>query len=740
MKVVITEKPSVARDIASVLKMTDKKNGYIEGRGCAITWAFGHLVTLLDPGEYDPELRKWRIDSLPFIPDEFKLKIIENPGVAEQFETIKTLCQQAEEIVCATDAGREGELIFRYILSLSDCEDKPIKRLWLSSLTPDAIQEAFKDLKDGHAYDPLYQAAKCRSESDWIVGLNATRYFTVKHGRLSAGDDRVLWSIGRVQTPVLAMIVQRDDEIMKFRPKSFWELTTKYRETTFKYTGDPYGGGTASSLSTDAGDGVPPKGAAPKQTDSRFNKLEHAQAILEKITDQPFVISKVAGRQKKEQPPQLFDLTTLQREINKSHGLSAADTLAATQNLYESKLVTYPRTDSRYLSADMKPRISQIFQSLEKLRAEQIQPLDLSKLPFTKRIVDDKKVTDHHAIIPTGMMPGPLGSNEQIVYDAIVTQFIAAFYPVCIKKITTVDGESVEVPFQAKGTVVVEPGWTVLFPKKKKKKKDPDTEDEEEQQLPTFGKGETGPHEPATREGKTKPPKAFNENSLLGAMEAAGKWVDDDTMREALKERGIGTPATRAAIIETLLRRNYIRREKKQLRATDMGRCLIALIQDPLLKSPEMTGEWEEKLKQIERGESESSDFMDGIIGYTRSLIESSTTKKIDIDRLGDCPVCGKPVIRGKTAYGCSGWKEGCDFVIPTEYKGLNLSPNQIQVLLQMHMLPYSVRIENEQRLLILSKQGFIMDIDLPSADRQKSKKEESRPTKKPASQAKGEK
>ncbi|MDF7801899.1 DNA topoisomerase 3 [Pontiellaceae bacterium B1224] len=702
MKVVITEKPSVARDIAGVLKITEKKNGYIEGRGCAITWAFGHLVTLLEPGEYDPELRKWRLDSLPFIPDEFKLKIIENPGVSQQFEVIKKLCQEAEEIVCATDAGREGELIFRYILALSECEDKPIKRLWLSSLTPDAIKEAFKDLKDGHDYDPLYAAAKCRSESDWIVGLNATRFFTVRHGRLAAGDDRVLWSIGRVQTPVLAMIVQRDDEIMKFRPKPFWELTTKYRETVFKYTGD------------------------------RFEKPEKAQELLDKITGQPFTITGVSGKQKKEQPPQLFDLTTLQREINKSHGLSAADTLAATQNLYESKLVTYPRTDSRYLSADMKPRIPKIFQALEKLRPEQIQPLELSKLPFTKRIVDDKKVTDHHAIIPTGMMPGNLGMNEQMVYNAIVTQFIAAFYPICLKKITSVNGESVEVKFQAKGTVIVEPGWSVLFPKKKKKKKDPDSGEEEEQNLPTFGKGETGPHEPSTREGKTKPPQAFTENSLLGAMEAAGKWVDDDTLREALKERGIGTPATRAAIIETLLRRNYISRNKKKILATDMGRCLIALIQDPLLKSPEMTGEWEEKLKQIERGEAQADDFMGGIHDYTRGLIESGTSTKLNLDELGHCPLCGKKVIRGKTAYGCSGWKEGCKFVLPMEYKGINLTRNQVQVLLQMRVLPYAIHIEDELRLLLLSTQGDLMDIRLPSADRQKSAKEESRPAKKP--------
>jgi len=720
MKVVITEKPSVARDIAGVLKITEKKNGYIEGRGCAITWAFGHLVTLLDPGEYDPALKKWRIDSLPFIPDEFQLKLIDNRGVEEQFETIRKLCTEAEEIVCATDAGREGELIFRYILALAGCEHKPIRRLWLSSLTPDAIQEAFKDLKDGHAYDNLYAAAKCRSESDWIVGLNATRYYTVRHGRLSASDDRVLWSIGRVQTPVLAMIVQRDDEILQFRPKPFWELTTNYRDVVFKYTGDRF---AASSLSADAGDGVPPGNATTshsKPTETRFEKAEDAQQLLEKITGQPFTVTAVTGKQKKEQPPQLFDLTTLQREVNKSHGLSAADTLAATQNLYESKLVTYPRTDSRYLSADMKPRIPNIFAQLKAIRAEQIEPLDLAKLDFTKRIVDDKKVTDHHAIIPTGILPRSLGANEQIVYDAVTTQFIAAFYPVCVKKITTVDGASNEIPFQAKGTQIIEPGWTALFPKKGNKQSD--DEEEDDQSLPDFRKGESGPHEPNLREGKTKPPKHFNENSLLGAMEAAGKWVDDDTLREALKERGIGTPATRAAIIETLLKRNYIRREKKQILATDMGRCLIALVQDPLLKSPEMTGEWEEQLKRIERGEKQAVDFMNGIVEYTRGLIAHSFAARIDTDRLGDCPLCGKEIIKGKTAYGCSGWKEGCSFVLEAEYKELSLTPNQIQVLLQMHILPYSVQLDGQPRLLLLSKQGFIMDIGLPSADRQKKK------------------
>lgn len=692
MKVVITEKPSVARDIAKVLKITEKKNGWIEGRGCAVTWAFGHLVTLLEPGEYDPDLKRWSLDTLPFVPDEFKLKLIENRGVDEQFAVIKRLCEEAEEIVCATDAGREGELIFRYILALAGCEEKPIRRLWLSSLTPDAIEEAFKTLKDGHEYDALYAAARCRSEADWIVGLNATRCHTVRHGRIGGGD-RVLWSVGRVQTPVLAMIVERDDQIEQFRSQPFWELTTQYREVTFKYTGD------------------------------RFQTLESAQPLLEKITGQPFEITGVSGRKKKEQPPQLFDLTTLQREVNKSHGLSAADTLAAAQNLYESKLLTYPRTDSRYLSADMKPRIPKVFQGLEKLYGEQIAPLDLNKLSFTKRIIDDKKVTDHHAIIPTGIQPGNLGRTEQIVYGAVVIQFIAAFSPECVKKITTVDGVSNEVEFQAKGTQILEPGWSILYPKKKKKKDD-------EQVLPSFQKGESGEHQPDLREGKTKPPKAFTENSLLGAMEAAGKWVDDDTLREALKERGIGTPATRAAIIETLLRRNYIRREKKQIRATDMGRCLIALIQDPLLKSPEMTGEWEEKLKKIERSELDDKEFMGGICGYIGEVIGSARSGQFDTARIGNCPRCGKDIIKGRSAYGCSGWKEGCGFVLKPDYKNLSLTENQVQVLLQMRVLPYPVHIGEEPRLLILSTQGDLMDLRLPSADRQKKDSKPDRPAK----------
>lgn len=697
MKVIIAEKPSVARDIAEVLKVTGTRNGYIEGQDYAITWAFGHLVTLQEPGEYNPALKRWSLDTLPFIPDNFQLTLIKNRGVNKQYSTIKMLFDKAEEIICATDAGREGELIFRYILSLSECENKPIKRLWLNSLTPDAIKEAFENLKDGHDFDGLYAAAKCRSESDWIVGLNATRYYTVRHGRIGGISDRVLWSIGRVQTPVLALIVEREDTIEQFRPQPFWELCTQYREVIFTYTGD------------------------------RFEKQEKAQQLLESLKDSQLTVTKVSGRNKKDQPPQLFDLTTLQREMNKLHGLSASATLAAAQNLYEAKLITYPRTDSRYLSNDMKPRIPGIMAKLRQIRPADIEPLDLNKLSFTKRIIDDSKVTDHHALIPTGVIPRSLQQDERLVYDAVTTQFIAAFYPVCVKKITTVLADCNKIEFQAKGTQIIEPGWTALFQDKQAKSS------KTEQELPAFKKGESGEHEPYLREGKTKPPSHFTENSLLGAMEAAGKFVEDDSLREALKERGIGTPATRAAIIETLLRRNYIRREKKSLRCTDMGRCLIALIRDPLLKSPEMTGEWEGRLKQIERNEHKAEDFMEGITSYINELVNTQSAEKINWSRWGNCPLCGSEIIKGHRAYGCSDWKNGCPYVLEPEYKEIPLAPRQIQTLLQQHILPRAMRIAEQPRLLILSTQGFPMDLNLPSADKQSNtstKQDSAKPTK----------
>lgn len=687
MKVIIAEKPSVARDIAEVLNVTGTRNGYIESQDYAITWAFGHLVTLQEPGEYDAALKRWSLDTLPFIPETFQLKLIRNRGVDKQFATIKMLFDKADEIICATDAGREGELIFRYILQLSECENKPIRRLWLNSLTTDAIEEAFASLKDGHDFDGLYAAARCRSESDWIVGLNATRYYTVRHGRIGGVSDRVLWSIGRVQTPVLALIVERDDAIEQFRPQPFWELCTRYREVVFTYTGD------------------------------RFDRQDKAQELLDAISDAPLTVTKVTGKNKKDQPPQLFDLTTLQREMNKLHGLSASDTLSAAQNLYEGKLLTYPRTDSRYLSKDMQPRIPGILNKLKQIRQQDIEELDLNNLAFTKRIIDDAKVTDHHAIIPTGVIPRSLQQHERLVYDAVTTQFIAAFYPVCVKKITTIDAISNEVVFQAKGTQIVEPGWTILFKDRQNKT------GKDDQPLPLFTKGETGNHEPYLREGKTKPPPHFTENSLLGAMEAAGKFVEDDELREALKERGIGTPATRAAIIETLLRRNYIRREKKTLCCTDMGRCLIALIRDPLLKSPELTGEWEGKLKQIERSEQSAEEFMDGIAGYINELVNTGAADRIDPARWGSCPICKSEIIKGKRAYGCSDWKNGCPYVLEPEYKGISFTPRQIQTLLQQHILPRSVRIEDVPRLLILSTQGFPMDLNLPSAGKQHNEK-----------------
>lgn len=684
MKVVITEKPSVAREIASVLKIQGKRNGFIEGRGCAITWAFGHLVTLQEPGEYDPELKRWSVDKLPFVPEQFRLKLIGNSGVAEQFAVIKQLFVQAEEIVCATDAGREGELIFRYILALSGCEQKPIRRLWLNSLTPEAIKDAFANLRNGHDLDSLYHAARCRSESDWIVGLNATRYYTVRHGRLGTTKDRVLWSIGRVQTPVLAMIVERDDAIEQFRSQPFWELATRYRDTIFKHTG------------------------------KRFDTPEPAQALLDKVKGEQLKITRVEGKDKKELPPQLFDLTTLQRDMNRIHALSAADTLTATQNLYENKLVTYPRTDSRYLNQDMKKTIPTILAKLKNVYAQEVGGLNLAKLPFSNRIIDDKKVTDHHAIIPTGERSGRLSVNESKVYEAIVMQFIAAFYPACLKRLTTVDAECEGVAFQAKGTQIIKPGWTQLFPKKGKS-----TEEDEEQALPEFKSGEAGLHDPFLREGKTSPPKHYTENSLLGAMEAAGKLVEDDQLREALKERGIGTPATRAAIIETLLTRNYIRREKRLLRCTDMGRCLIALVRDPLLKSPEMTGEWEGRLKQIEKKELSPESFMQEIQGYVHTLIDQGD-RQVNRQRIGSCPLCGKEVIQGKRAYGCSDWKAGCLFVLNPDYKGIVLTRWQIQTLLQQRILFSPVTIEGELRLLILSTQGAVMDLALPAPQGQK--------------------
>jgi len=671
MKVILTEKPSVARDIAEHLGAKQKHDGYFEGNGFQITWAFGHLIALKNPEDYDPVLKKWSLATIPFIPKKFELKVVEDKGIRKQFAVIKKLLKSAIEIICATDAGREGELIFRYILSMVQCENKPWKRLWLSSLTEEALSSAFKNLKPGSHFNNLYAAAKCRSESDWIVGLNATRNFTVRYG---AG--KTLWSIGRVQTPVLAMIVKRDDEIRHFKVEPFWELLTKYREVVFKLKGE------------------------------RFKNKNEAEALFAEVKDKPFSIEKIEIKKENEYPPLLYDLTELQRDMNRRLGMSAADTLQIAQTLYEQKLITYPRTDSRYLTNDLKSQVTKTLESLKKIKPAEIERLDLAQLLFSNRMINDKKVTDHHAIIPTGKLPNILPHQSQIVYEAIVTRLIAAFYPICVKELTVVEGSANKQLFQAKGVRVMLPGWTVLYPKKTEENKGA-KQPQEAQELPQFQKGESGPHVPFIAEGKTTPPAHFNENALLGAMETAGKLVEDENLKEALKEKGIGTPATRASIIETLLKRNYIQRTGKSLTATDLGRYLIALIQDPNLKSPELTGDWEAKLKEIEQGKYSAAEFMEKIAVYIKQVILGSDITAIDFQSFGFCPKCKNPVIKGNKGYGCSKWREGCKFVLWREYKNVELNEGQIRALLQKRILLQPI----EGMVLSISEAGELTEI-----------------------------
>jgi DNA topoisomerase-3 len=673
MIVILTEKPSVAKDIAAHLNAKQRHDGYFEGNGFQVTWAFGHLIALQDPEEYDPLLKKWTLSTLPFIPSQFGLKVVDDKGVRKQFGVIKKLFKSASELICATDAGREGELIFRYILSMTECVQKPWKRLWLSSLTEEALQTAFKSLKPGDEYNNLYAAARCRSESDWIVGLNATRNFTVRYG-----GGKTLWSVGRVQTPVLAMIVNRDDEIRHFKSEPFWELFTKYREVVFKAKSD------------------------------RFLKKEAAEDVLNTIKEHPFTIDKVSTKNENEHPPLLYDLTELQRDMNRKHGMTAADTLQIAQTLYEQKYITYPRSDSRYLTNDMKPQIIQTLAQLKKIKPSEIESLDLSQLPFSNRIINDKKVTDHHALIPTGNIPGVLPHQSQSVYDAIVTRLIAVFYPTCVKAVTTIEGSSNEKSFQAKGVRLVVPGWTVLYPKKSEEKKEKPSE--EAQELPLFEKGESGPHTPYITEGKTKPPAHYNENALLGAMETAGKMVEDEALKEALKEKGIGTPATRASIIETLIKRQYIQRSGKLLTATDMGRYLIAIIQDPNLKSPELTGEWESKLKEMEKGKYSPADFMQQIAQFTKSLIQDSDITRVNFDIYGNCPKCQSAIVKGKKGYGCSKWREGCNYVLWKQYKDIELNEGQIRCLLQKKIILKPIA----GAILCLSNDGAVVEMPIP--------------------------
>ena len=690
MTVVLAEKPSVARDLAKHLGARTRGDGYLEGNGYQVTWAYGHLVTLKEPQDYDPSLRRWSLEPLPFVPDRFELKVIDSKLAKKQFRTVKHLLRQATDIICATDAGREGELIFRYIQDLSGVAGKPFRRLWLNSLTDRAVREAFAHLRDGREYDRLYAAARCRSEADWIVGLNATRNYTVRFG-----GRATLWSVGRVQTPVLAMIVRRDDEIRRFKPEAFWELLTNYRGTLFKYTG------------------------------KRFPVREEANRLLGKVRGHPFEVTGVKTKEETSQPPQLFDLTELQRNMNGRFKLSAAATLKIAQKLYEDKLITYPRTDSRYLTSDMRREIPAVLSDLRSVKPEAIERLDLDHIRFSGRIINDGKVTDHHAIIPTGRVPAGLTGTAAQVFDAVVTRFIAAFYPPCKKLRTTVDGVSNTVAFRAGGVRVLEPGWTILYPQPKKRA---EGKEAEEQELPAFEKGERGPHDPLVKEGVTKPPKHYTDSSLLSAMETCGRDVADDELRDVLKAKGIGTPATRAQIIETLIGREYVNRQRHLLAATDAGRYLIALVTNENLKSPELTGEWESKFRRVEEGDLSPDVFIDEIARYTADIIRGSGSQTVDPARYGPCPRCGKEVIQGKRGFGCSAWRDGCPFVLWREHEQTALTDEHVRELLQLGRLadPVVVPGPGGERsvLLQLAPDGTLEGVPVPPPRTGRSTKE----------------
>ncbi len=704
MKVVVAEKPSVGRDIARCLGCREKHDGYLSGYNgqVAVTWSFGHLVELEAPDGYEAAWKRWTLPSLPMLPPEFRLRARKGNGTEAQLACIAQLLQQADEIVCATDAGREGELIFRYVLQWAGCEEKPIRRLWLSSMTDEAIKQGFAELMPGHDLDNLAAAARCRSEADWIVGMNGTRFFTVRYGK--QGE---LWTVGRVQTPVLAMIVARDLEREDFRSTDYWELKTTYREAVFKY------------------DGI------------KLEQASRAEELRDKVAAGPLHILKVEQKDKRFRPPQLYDLTALQRDMNKRFGMTAKATLAAAQTLYERKHVTYPRTDSRYLGKALVPQLPRTLEALRPAFGAAVAPLNLAKLPLGKRMVDDSKVSDHHAIIPTDQPPrSSLHGDEAKLYEAIAMRFIAAFHPACVKSVTRVLAEAEGESFKASGSVIKEPGWQALFPKMLKRKQakpaakagtagkaaegEEERDEEEDQVLPEFTVGESGPHAPFLEMKQTKPPRAFSEASLLLAMETAGKLVDDDELREALKERGLGTPATRAAIIETLLGRGYLARRGKQLLSTDAGRDLISIIQDERLKSPELTGEWEALLKRIERGEYSPEEFRAQVEQHTRQIISQTTVVK-RVHRLGACPLCEGSVIEGKRGYGCSRWKAGCTFVLWKEPFGHRLGMPEIKELLEQRKSTQLVQLRIEEQrccygTLVLRADGSLDWVPAPGS------------------------
>ena len=594
MIVCIAEKPSVAKDLAEILGARSRREGYFEGNGYQVTWTFGHLCTLKEPHDYTDMWKRWTLGSLPMIPPRFGIKLIESKSIEKQFAVIETLMQSAEMIINCGDAGQEGELIQRWVMQKAGARC-PVKRLWVSSLTDESIREGFSNLKDQCEYQSLYEAGLCRAIGDWLLGMNATRLYTLKYGR-----DRQILSIGRVQTPTLALIVKRCLEIANVVPTQYWELKTVYRDTTFNVTS------------------------------GRFGSEAEAQEALQKITGEPFTVTNVTAKNGVENPPRLYDLTSLQADCNRKFALTAEITLQTIQSLYEKKLTTYPRVDTTYLSDDIYPKCEGILKGLrdyQPLTAELIG----KPLPKSKKVFDNKKVTDHHAIIPTGVYPQGLTDIEKKVYDLVVRHFIAVFYPECKFRSTTVLGESAGVEFKATGKVITSPGWKVVFAQDTAEEKEEGND--KEKILPPFVKGESGPHTPGLQEKWTQPPKNYTEETLLRAMESAGKLVENEELREAMKENGIGRPSTRAAIIETLCKRNYIRRERKNIIATPTGISLIALIRNELLKSAELTGQWEKKLRDIEKREYNAQEFINEMKGLVTEVVNDVLS---DNNRLGN--------------------------------------------------------------------------------------------------------
>lgn len=676
----------MAREIAQVIGAKTKKEGYFEGNGYQVTWTFGHFCTLREPEDYRPEWKRWSLQQLPMVPEQFGIKLMQDKGVLKQFKIIKQLLDAATEVINCGDAGQEGEVIQRWVLTEARYR-KSFKRLWISSLTEEAIRQGFAALREGHEFDSLYQAGKSRAIGDWLLGLNATRLFTLKYAQ-----GRQLLSLGRVQTPTLAMIVNRHHEIRNFRPEPYWELKTLYREALF------------SSLN------------------GKFTDQEKARKILEAIQGQVLTITDIEIKKGVESPPRLFDLTSLQVECNNRLSLSADETLKTVQSLYEKKVVTYPRVDTTFLPDDMYPKIGGILQNLNAY-ASLTQPLLGQKIRKTNKVFNNNKVTDHHAIIPTGGSAS-LGGNEARVFDIIAKRFIAAFYPDCIVSNTTVSADVAGHAFRAKGRQILEPGWRVVFEKEAKEpvpKEEGEGEEKEDNAiLPLFDKGEQGPHEPRLDQKMTSPPKDYTEATLLRAMETAGRQIDDEELKEALKENGIGRPSTRAAIIETLFRRQYIRKEKKKILPTQMGVDLIGLIQNPTLKSPEMTGQWEKKLRQIEAGSFTSEAFLQELRQLVAEMVEevkadrstmhletpaakggapaaaarpaAGATRPAPAAKtaspagpgLGTCPLCKTGhIMKGSQAYGCSRWKENCAFRLPMSFQDKQLSDKQVTALLQ---------------------------------------------------------